>query len=107
MTCDRLAGGGGALEGELHQGPVVDEPVGILELLATGGGGLRDRELVIVHEPDHAVGVAGLRDHSAEFARPLADLVLGVGVVIGRLAVVEPRVEAAVAGVGDHGRAVG
>jgi len=103
---DGLAGGAGALQRQLHEVPVVEQAVGVLQLLPAGGGGLRDGELVLVHQPHHGVGVGHLWDDSTHFARPVLDLQVRPGLVVRRPPAPEVGVEAAVAGVGDHHRAV-
>lgn len=104
---DRLARRLRPLEGELHEGPVVKQAVGVLQLLAAGGGGFTDRELVLVHQTNHGVGVLDLRNRPAHLARPIFDLVHRPGFVVLSRGPPQTRVKAPVAGVGDHDRTVG
>ena len=59
---DRLAGRPGPLEGQRHQGVVVELPLAVDQLAAAAGGGLAHRDLVLVHQADDGVGPSGLGD---------------------------------------------
>ena len=107
---DGLAGGPGALQGDVDERAVVDDAPagGVDELGQAAPGGLGDDELVLVHVAHHIISMCHFGDLAHVLAGiPVDDLAHGAGLVVGGGLVVEGAVEGVrVGGVGDHGGAV-
>ena len=106
---DRLAGGLGALERDVDQRPVVDQPCRVLQFRAASVGRFADDERMLVHVADGRIGFARLRDVRQVASRvPLVDGQHGPGPEFPAGGVVQGAVERVrIGGIGDHGRAVG
>ena len=94
------------LESVGNQIPIAEHAVRVLELETAVEGGLADGQLMLVHHADHAVGVRHLRDLAAHVAVPVGDFDRVAGRMVGGGETLQDGMEAAVAGVGYHGRAV-
>ena len=105
---DGFAGRAGALQGDVDEGAVVHDALGIGEAAAAAPGGLADDELVHVHIADGLPGAGHLLDAAqGAVAVPVADVEHRAGAEAAGGAEIEFSEETVgIGGVGDHGGAV-
>jgi hypothetical protein len=71
---DALARGGRPLQRQAHQVPVVEQAVGVRQLVTAAGRRLGDGHLPLVLQVDHGPGVRGVGDVPDHLAAPVPDL---------------------------------